>query len=510
MNSLFDHLCSIASDAMREVWGRIPRDFQQVAIPRLLTMRHPPNRPQALLLVQRTGGGESAVAQTVGCVDCGVVLIVEETLALAADQKSKVGQARNAYGPVLAHQLDSVKRPNLIEKLKNKLDSLTKTTNVTMFLHSSPECLLRDPWKSMVIGLIKRKVLKLVCVDEVHLFVMFGVTFRKEFTLLKSSFFKHLIDPTSAHLPPGSLATHLKVPVLLMTATLNKELLQLLQTMIGIRVSPENCIWSTRDNMARRNIRINVDFTVQRLRSIKSKLHDTSFGNLTKKRIVCTNTASCLDQMQSEIELWLDTSDDIKGDVLVMNGGLKPEVKFATAERFTRVVDNPEELLNNNLFFPRIFLATAGSIGAGLDSPDVFLVCRAGFPTSAFEMAQELGRCGRGRSNDDGVVTDNFYLFLSLDDFMCLNTRLFLPPPTMPSIMTPLLSLQEEIDLQQKNLLSLLQLIMLKGPCWHVQLEATLGNPMEETGSPANDCTNACPVCNGDAKDMIMPVKRSG
>ena len=123
-----------------------------------------------------------------GCVDYDVVLIIEETLALAADQKSKVGQARNNYGPVLAYQLDSIKRPNLIEKLKNKLDSLTKTTNVTIFLYSSPECLLREPWKSMVIGLINRQVLKLVCVDEVHLFVMFGVTFRKEFTLLKSSF----------------------------------------------------------------------------------------------------------------------------------------------------------------------------------------------------------------------------------------------------------------------------------------------------------------------------------
>ena len=101
-------------------------------------MRCPPNRPQALLLVQGTGGGKSAVAQTVGCVDYDVVLIIEETLALAADQKSKVGQARNNYGPVLAYQLDSIKRPNLIEKLKNKLNSLTKTTNVTIFLYTPP------------------------------------------------------------------------------------------------------------------------------------------------------------------------------------------------------------------------------------------------------------------------------------------------------------------------------------------------------------------------------------
>ena len=125
--------------------------------------------------------------------------------------------------------------------------------------------------------------------------------------------------------------------------------------------------------------------------------------------------------MQAKIELWLDMNDDIKGDALVINGGLKLEVKFASAERFTRVIDNPEELLNNNLFFPRILLATAGSIDAGLDSPDVFSVCQAGFPTSIFEIAQELGQCGRGQSNVDGRVTDNFHLFSLLDDFKAIN-----------------------------------------------------------------------------------------
>ena len=111
---------------MQEVWDRSPRDFQQVAIPRLLMMRCPPYRPEALLLVQGTGGGKSAVAQTAGCVDCGVTIIIEETLALAADQKSKVGRARNSYGPVLAYQLDSVKKPHLVQKLNSKLASLTK------------------------------------------------------------------------------------------------------------------------------------------------------------------------------------------------------------------------------------------------------------------------------------------------------------------------------------------------------------------------------------------------
>ena len=69
----------------------------------------PPHCSEALLPIQGTGGGKSSVTQTVGCVDCGVTIIIKETVALVTNQKSKVGRARNSYGPVLAYQLDSVK-----------------------------------------------------------------------------------------------------------------------------------------------------------------------------------------------------------------------------------------------------------------------------------------------------------------------------------------------------------------------------------------------------------------
>ena len=95
---------------MQEIWDRSPRESQKEAIPRLLMMRCSPHRPEALLLVQGTGGGKSVVAQTVGCAECGVTVIIEATLALAADQRSKVDRARNTYGPVLAYQLDSIKK----------------------------------------------------------------------------------------------------------------------------------------------------------------------------------------------------------------------------------------------------------------------------------------------------------------------------------------------------------------------------------------------------------------
>ena len=265
--------------------------FQNEAIPRLLMMNCPPYRPQALLLVQGTGGGKSAVAQTVGCVNCGVTVVIEPTLALSADQRSKVARARNINGPVLAYQLDSVKKPLLVEKLKKKLNGLDSNSNVTIFIYTSPECLLREPWNAVFVGLIERKVLQLVCLDEIHMYVMFGLTFRKEFTLLKDSFFKHLVDPYSTDSPSHkfsndatitNLGFYLKVPLLLMTATFNTELLKLMENMIGIQVVPQNHLWGGRNSMARRHIQIHVDFTTQRLRHVKSVLNDTLVGNLKK------------------------------------------------------------------------------------------------------------------------------------------------------------------------------------------------------------------------------------
>ena len=58
-------LAAISDQAMQLVWDRTPLEFQREAIPRLLLMRCAPHTPHALLLVQETGGGKSAVAQTV-------------------------------------------------------------------------------------------------------------------------------------------------------------------------------------------------------------------------------------------------------------------------------------------------------------------------------------------------------------------------------------------------------------------------------------------------------------
>ena len=70
--------------------------------------------------------------------------------------------------------------------------------------------------------------------------------------------------------------------------------------------------------MARQNIRINVAFTLQTTRVIKTVLKSTLSDNLDKKCIVYTNTSNCLDPLKADVEHWLDSGDGIKGDLLMI------------------------------------------------------------------------------------------------------------------------------------------------------------------------------------------------
>jgi len=79
-------ITAILNQAMHLVRNRTPAEFQREAIPRLLLTRCTLHTPYALHLVQGIGGGKSVVAHTVGCVACGVTVVIVETLTLAADQ----------------------------------------------------------------------------------------------------------------------------------------------------------------------------------------------------------------------------------------------------------------------------------------------------------------------------------------------------------------------------------------------------------------------------------------
>ena len=70
----------------------------------------------------------------------------------------------------------------------------------------------------------------------------------------------------------------------------------------------------------------------------------------------------------------MDLSDDAQGGVLVIQGDLQPEVNFVSTEQFTKHNPNPQLLIDKNIYYLRILLATAGCIGAGLYLSDAYSI----------------------------------------------------------------------------------------------------------------------------------------
>ena len=221
------------------------------------------------------------------------------------------------------------------------------------------------------------------------------------------------------------LSVNLNVPLLLMTATFNMELLSILQTMIGIRITPSMYVWSGRQDIQRRTVRIAVSMSAQYLKCVKMILTELLSSNLDKKIIIYTNTASKAEKIKEEIDSWLNLTSAFEGDTIMINGDMESEVKLMSATTFTSNPSNPCENIDTDIFYPRVLIATSSCIGAGLDSSSVYSVVRIGFPTSLLDLIQEMGRCGRNRINDGTNPTDNYYLFLSLRDFIYLNERLY-------------------------------------------------------------------------------------
>ena len=516
MNNQLYPFFPIVNDAMANFWSREPHEFQGEAIARLLMMTCNPYHPTALLLVQSTGGGKSMVPMTVGSVTRGVTLIIENTQSLAADQVSKYNQANNSYGPIKAFHLDAIKTTDDIENLRKFIIELNNSTNVSIFIYSSPETLLKPAWTEIIDKIIAKKVLRLVCIDEVHQFVSFGSSFRPEFGDLRDTLFKKLIVHDGGHLVGNSVipvggSCLLKIPLIFMTATITNELVIYLQRFVGIRMFSQNYLWAGRERMKRRTVKIDLHVTTTPMKIICTVLENTLSHDLLKKAIVYTNTAAQAESIQNKIDLLLENEATFEGDTLLIIGDLETEVKQVNAERFTEEVTNADELIEDNEFYPRVLVATSSCIGAGLDSSLVYSVLRIGFPTSLINMIQEMGRCGRGRINDGSSPTDLFSLCIRLNDYVYLHERLFsnVTDEDINNI-SRIINFYEQRNKQQKDIDDVLKLIFGTSKCWHSVLENHCSNPLEPPSGVTSYCGGACPHCLGKRKDYIMNVRKDG
>jgi superfamily II DNA helicase RecQ len=106
-------------------------------------------------------------------------------------------------------------QPRRIQELQEKqqlqkalLDDLNQQSAVTVYLFASPQTITTDStWQGTFDGLIEQWKMKVLTIDECHLFASFGLEFRKEFLDLKDALFSKLAQSPNP------------IPVLFMTAT---------------------------------------------------------------------------------------------------------------------------------------------------------------------------------------------------------------------------------------------------------------------------------------------------
>ena len=238
---------NVAAQAMHSVFGLVPHDWQEAAILHILALvRDDTCAP--LLLVRPTGGGKSAVRDTVGVILAGVSLTISPLLSLAADQTHKVDtRASQAFGNVLSFHLDEIKDIREQEAVAASISKMHFDTTQTVFLFASPQVFVNHPvWRKLLDCIIQKRLLRFVAIDEIHLFVYFARSFRKEFAWLQPYLFSKLQSQGSA-----SMTT---VPVLFMTATCNEMIVQNVELLSGLKFHPANIFWPPPPGMRHRNV----------------------------------------------------------------------------------------------------------------------------------------------------------------------------------------------------------------------------------------------------------------
>ena len=225
LSNRYNEIELLCIDVMSSIWQRSPRSYQLQVIVHIVRMMLHDIPPSPVLLVQSTGSGKSTVPLTCAVVNGGVSIVLENTLALSSDQSSKViNNATDNTKHVKAYQLDNFKGST---ELKELLDSIashcTYNQYTSIIIFASPEAILKKECIGFIAKLIDSSSLNLFCIDKVHQFIELGISFRKGFQMINKSIlslFRNL-DGT------------FKIPILMMTATLDYNLYLLLQRMLG-------------------------------------------------------------------------------------------------------------------------------------------------------------------------------------------------------------------------------------------------------------------------------------
>jgi superfamily II DNA helicase RecQ len=343
------------------VWN-VPelRPLQMQAIKHVLM----PSTPNTLFLIDRTGGGKSHVIRTLGAILKGIIIVFIPILSLSADLLEKFRTASQRFGSVHAHHVDEIidASPDKRSELLIRINSMQRETTSTLFLFLSPQLMIHHTdFRDALIRQCRAGVVRLVTIDEAHLYVQHGISFRSKIRMMKNIFFNKVFHPTMK-IKPAFIAA---------TATMNHPFIAQLTSLTTIKFPPRSIIWPPSFQFRQRSI--NMVFTTSHEYAKAGLNYVVEFLQENPGRCACVfvNSRFKSHDIVSKLEEKLNHCA-IKSDVVHIHGRQFKEEKFHFIRMFCA---------NSHVesYQPDILVATSAA-NVGIDHHLVDLVVRFGFP----------------------------------------------------------------------------------------------------------------------------------
>jgi hypothetical protein len=498
--------------AFDAVLQRSPYPFQLKVRRHLARMSHEqhPQPTSSLLMVQPTAAGKSSVRDMHACIIAGYTLAFVPLLSLGTDQSTKMKPfSRPESGLVNSINLDDYKGANAQAALIASFLPFQADTKQTFLLFASPQTIANSElFQQLIVTLILKKLLRLVCCDEIHLMVRFGSSgFRKEFAALRPLLFNLLrVNQYSSSKKPVAKTL---VPIMFMTATCSYQQVRDLEILTGISISHDiqSIFWPDAVGMYNPIVTIDIRYTEQALSVFKKTITEPLKNNRASKYIWYTNNRYMVDNHVKLLASWLDATPDIKADVVPLTGNYVKEQKRWHILKYCQDTSNNATILatceeEDRPYNPQILAATSDVGNSGLDNRFIVGCGRAENPPSAEDFNQEKGRPGRY----PGAELDGCWYMCctNLESYCSLRRRLER-------------SLRDGMPRSFYNHLLLLlanvtRIITLPACCIHAALAMDSANPfLPHPRQPLElSCGDRCSFCLGSYKSIFPTVSRAG
>jgi len=360
-----------------------------------------PDAPDAVVANLRTASGKTHVMRVLGSMQRGFVPIFIPLLTLSADVLDKFKSANQRFGKVLVFHLDELAQnePAKHEAFIELCHTQEAGTRHTFFVFLSPQHLIKYPRaRAALLMAAEKGTLKTVIMDEVHVHIQHGTSFREECRALTSLFFRPLFHPEDRVSKVVFLAT---------TATLPHDYICELARLTTLRFPPASIIRGTLEEFLQIEIRMR-QVLVSRGGYVNKGLQQAADflkdNDESKVAIFCNSKAKSFHYL-SEFELKLDASG-VKPDVIHIHGDLDKHEKFWRIRLFCGTIDDEVDGVNI-----RALLAT-NAANVGIDDDRLDWNARFEFVRDLCTYTQERGRGSRERGRQS-----TFTFFFDLQSF---------------------------------------------------------------------------------------------